>query len=248
MKKGKPITIRAAWIGAIAIVLAAIATGFFTFFSKEPNEENSIKSDIKAYDSSKINVTYNQNEIKGDFVNGDKKVVNNKPINGKENIKINAPEALIVTHKQTGGTNTVNINQITSQSYQEISPELKELLNRNLNSLKVMYRNNPKVIIEIEGGNSMRDKIARELESFLIPRNLGYYPKGNTFMGRFPEYPVTLLSSKKNLKFTIDFLNSIKPYFESKNFVDTGFQNNDFVKIYINGIPTFNRNGTVKIE
>jgi hypothetical protein len=244
MKKGKPITIKAAWIGAIAIIIVAI----IAFFGKEPNVKNSIKSEIKAYDSSKINVTYNQNEIKGDFVNGDKKLVNNKLSNEKKNIKISAPGAFIVTHNQTGEINTVNINQITSQSYQEISPELKELLNRNLNILKVKYRDSPKLIIEIESGNSMRDKIARELESFLLPRNLGYYPKGNTFMGRFPEYPVTLLSSKKNLKFTVDFLNSIKPYFESKNFVDTSFQSNDFVKIYINGIPTFNRNGTVQIE
>jgi len=244
----KPVTIKAAWISAIALIIVAIITGIFTLFTKEPHVNNSINSDVKAFNSSKINVSNNQNEIKGDFVNGKKNILNSKTINDEENIKINAPKALIVTQKQTGGTNTVNINQITSQSYQLISLEIKDQLNHNLNSLIIHHRDNPKLIIEIESGNSMRDKIARDFENILIPKNLGYYPKGNTFLGRFPDHPISLFSSIKNLKFTIDFLNSIKPYIESEFFVDTSFKSNEIVRFYINGTPTFSSNGKVKIE
>ena len=94
----------------------------------------------------------------------------------------------------------------------------------------------------------MRDKIARDLESFLLPRDLGYYLDGPMKIGQFPGYPVKLSTNRNNLEFTIDFRNSIQPYINSIFYIDTSYSINDNIKMYISGIPTFKSNGKVKIE
>lgn len=211
--KRKHFKIKAKWILPFAIVIAAIIGGLFMLFDKQVNNEKSINSSINAYDSSSVIVTNNQNDIKGDFVSGDKIVLNHK---------IEAPEALIVTQNQSGGENIVNINQLTSQSYKKISGGLKDILNGNFDSLKLKY-NEHLIIIEIESGNTMRDKIARDLESFLSPRDFGYYLDGVIKIGQFPDYPVKLLTNRNNLDFTMDFLKSIKPYINSVFYIDTSY-------------------------
>lgn len=106
---------KTAWIGASALVAAAIIAGFFLLIDKKPQNGKSINSTITSNDSSKVIVTNNQNEIKGDFVNGDKIVLNKKVSEDKKIPKIDAPKALIVTQNQTGD-NTLNVTQI-SDSY-----------------------------------------------------------------------------------------------------------------------------------
>lgn len=262
--KRKSVTIKAAWISGGFIVLAAIIGGVFSLLSNRSEKQNTINNSFEVKDSSTVSLTNNQKDIKGDFIEGNK-IINNYSFdtstiytkkvkyksdftNKEKSNAITAPNALIVTQNQSGGENTVNINQISSQSYQEISYELNSILNSNFDLLVSKYKNHPKMIIEVEGGNSMRDKIARDLENFLIPRELGNYPKGNAYIGRFPDYPITMLTSNKNLNFSIDFIKIIEPYIESRFFIDTAFISDNFVKLCINGIPTFNKNGMIKIE
>jgi len=240
-------TIKVALIGAIALIIGSVITGLFSLYNNKQQDKNSINSSIIARDCSKVAVSNNQNDIKGDFVNGNKIVSNVKVDNNNKSSKINAPSALIVTQNQSGN-NTVNINQLTSQSYKKISKELNVKLNKNFDILISRYKTHPLIKIEIESGNSMRDKVARDLESFLYSRELGIYPKGNIFIGRFPDYPVSVFSSKKNYQFTIDFINTLKLYIESKFHIDTTFRSNDFINLYINGAPTFDENGKIKIE
>lgn len=201
--KQKSKTNQVAWIGGITVIIAAILTGLFGLFHKNGGSEKIQNVNITGRDSSSISVTNNQNAIKGDYINGNKVIINRDTLQGNKNVKITAPKALIVTNNQSGGNNSVNINQITSQTYQKISKEISDQLNKNLNIIKIKYPNNPKVIIEIESGNSMRDRIARDLESFFASRNLGYYPKGNTSIGRFPDHPISIFTSSKNLNFSI---------------------------------------------
>ena len=101
--------IKVAIITAIALILAPIIAGIFGLYSTDKKADQLMTASVNANDSSKVSLTNSQNEIKGDFVNGDKKVEN------KSNSKINAPKALIATQNQSGD-NTLNITQI-SDSY-----------------------------------------------------------------------------------------------------------------------------------
>jgi len=242
--KTKLVTIRAAWIGGIFAVLAAAIPVLLTFINGEKVDNTMQNISIAGFDSSNIAVTNNQNEIHGDFVNGDKISINR--VTQPENIT--APEALIVTSNQSGGANTVTINQVSSQTYKPISALIISSVNASLDNLLTHYPQHPKVVIEIESGNSMREKVARDLEEFLIKGNLGYYPKGNTNIGRFSAHPISLFTNKKNLKFSTDLLKALNPYMHGITFIDTSFISTDVVRLYINGVPTFNSEGSVEIE
>ena len=246
-KKRKSNTVIAAWITAGAVILAAFIYGGISLLNTGKSGKY-IDNDIVANDSSKLEVTINQNDIQGDAIEGDKIELKNEGDSKIDKSVIEAPNALIVTEDQSGGINTVTINQVTSQSYQKISKDLKSTINKNLDNLKSIYKYHPKVILEIESGNSLRHKVASDLEQLLYLREMGYYPKGNTWIGRYPNYPVTILSSKQNFNFTIDFIKSIKPYIDSFYFIDTTMRTNESIKMYINGTPTFRSNGSLKIE
>jgi hypothetical protein len=246
--KRTSITIKAAWITGIMVIIAALITGLFTVSHKNEEPSQNQNVNITGKDSSKISYTNNQNEIKGDYINGNKVVIKNGTQKVEPNSKVVAPKALIVTNNQSGGNNTVNINQMTSQSYQPISKEINDQVNKNLTNLKIKYPNAPIIHIEIESGNSMRNKVARDLEIYFVTMNLGFYPKGNTSIGRFPDSPISIFTSKSNLMFTQDLINAIKPFIDCKYIIDTAFGSSDFIRFYINGTPTFSDNGSVKIE
>ena len=113
--KQKPTSIKVARISAITVIIAAIITGLFGLFGNNKQSDKSINANISVHDSGKVSITNNQNDIKGDFVKGDKVIVNNKGSKDYTNTKINAPKALIVTQNQTGD-NTLYVSQI-SDSY-----------------------------------------------------------------------------------------------------------------------------------
>jgi hypothetical protein len=69
--KNKSVTIKSAWIGFGGMLIAAII-GLFGFFFNDPDGNKTINSNINASDSSKITVINNQNDIKGDYVAGNK--------------------------------------------------------------------------------------------------------------------------------------------------------------------------------
>ncbi len=79
----KPNSIKAAWIGAIAVILAAIIGLFIT----NKQEIKSIKKISKVSDFHIIKKIDNQNDINGDFVNGDKILINKTEVLSKESIK-----------------------------------------------------------------------------------------------------------------------------------------------------------------
>lgn len=196
------------------------------------------KTETKTTLEKQIEKTTNNIHVQGDYVVGE------KTINSSENI--NAPNALIVTNKQSGGQNIVNYYQ---NEFKNPNTEIDNLLDINLKKLVSQYPNHPHTIIEIESGNSQRNKVAIQLEKYLEKYNLGIYPKGNTSMGRFPEYPISIFYNSKNKEYVESLINSIKPFLESDYHLEP---NNNFseahIKIYINGQPLFDNNGMVKIE
>jgi hypothetical protein len=104
----------------------------------------------------------------------------------------------------------------------------------------------PKIIIEIELGNSMRAKVAKDLENILQEFDLGYYQQG-TYGGRFPDHPITFTGNRENITFVKELLNCINPYIKAEcSYKECG--TTDDIFLYINGTPSFQPDGSVKIE
>jgi hypothetical protein len=170
------------------------------------------------------------NYVKGDIVQGDK-VSNTK----KE--EINAPSALIVTKNQKGGENTVNYFK---NEYKSLDQSLKNQIDEKLKDLANKYSPSPEVIIEIESGNSDRNKIALELYEILKKKNMGVYSRGNTFIGRFPDSPISVFTNQNNNSFVTDLLNSLKLFIKGKFEVITNERmSNSHIRIYIKGSHYF---------
>jgi hypothetical protein len=222
-------------IGIAFFSILTILCSYGAYHYGEKKEISKINEvPLKTDSTVKPETTY---QIKGDLVKGNKITI-------KE--EINAPSALIVTKDQSGGNNTVNFFQ---NEYRPLDQKIIQEIDEDLEKLIVAYPNKPKTIIEIESGNSQRNKIALALEELFSKGQLGVYPKGNTFMGRFPDYPISIFINPINKKFTKDLLNSIELFItgEFKIIEDEKFPD-DIIRIYINGEPLFDTNGKVKVQ
>jgi hypothetical protein len=154
---------------------------------------------------------------------------------------------VVVSQNQTGGITAHTVN-ITSQSYTDLKPNIKTAISDNLAKLFQSQQQLPIIYINVEAGNSMRTKIALEFEGILNKYNAGVYPRGNTFMGVSPDYPVTITLNPINKNYISQFLKIVQPFIKS----DFHFQYNEAfpanaIKFYINGEPTFDENGAVTI-
>lgn len=177
-------------------------------------------------------------QIQGDFIKGGKKETNSEVIN--------APNALIVTSRQSGGQNTVNYYQ---NEFKAPDLDINKSIDSNLKELVLLFPNHPLISIEIESGNSQRNKVAIQLETYFKNNNLGQFPKGNTNMGRFPDYPVSLFYNPDNKSYVDALVKSIKPYLKTEYHLEemSGFPLN-YIRFYINGQPQFETSGKVTIE
>lgn len=223
------------WGIPLFTILAVVSGFFWNHYGLKIKEiEKQSKSQIEKATPKSINTF----QIKGDYIKGDKKI-------NKSEV-INAPNALIVTNRQSGGQNTVNYYQNEFKSPNE---DIDNSIYSNIRELIKQYPNPPLIVIEIESGNSQRNKVAIQLEKYLTQNNLGQYPKGNTFMGRFPDYPVTLFFNAENKQFVEALIKAIKPYLKTEYHLEetSNFPNNQ-IRIYINGQPLFETSGKVTIE
>lgn len=143
---------------------------------------------------------------------------------------------------------SLKIDQKRSNTYFPLSSDLRSKIQKNLTSFVEKYSTNVRIIVEIESGNNNRHKVASDLGSLLTVNNLGHYPSGNTYMGRFPDHAITAFCSPTNVDFVNDFITAIAPYFNGEMFINTNFTSQDFIKIYINGDPVFYNSGKVEIQ
>ena len=154
----------------------------------------------------------------------------------------------ITSYGQSGGITAGIVNISNSNQYVQPSNTILSQVENNLKSLISEFPTRPKIIIEVESGNSQRHQTACDLEKIFQTSDLGVYPKGNTYMGRFPNNPITVIGNKQNFQFYKKFVNAINPYIPSKwHYEPTDSCPDDFLKIYINGTPTFSGNGSVNI-
>lgn len=223
------------WGIPLFTILAVVSTFFWNHYGLKIKEiEKQSKPQIEKTNP-KITNTF---QIKGDYIKGDKKV-------NKSEV-INAPNALIVTNRQSGGQNTVNYYQ---NEFKNPNENIDNSVYSNIQELIKQYPNHPLTVIEIESGSSQRNKVAIQLEKYLTENNLGQYPKGNTFIGRFPDYPVTLFFNPENKQYVEDLIKSLKPYLKTEYYLQetSNFPKNQ-IRIYLNGQPLFETSGKVTIE
>ncbi len=227
--------------GGILVAVGGFIYNKYSGKSRNENHEQIVNKQNEL--DSKIDSSTNLISSKVDTINkkSGKAIVKSET----KNI-INAPDAVIVTQNQSGGQNTVNIFQ---NEYKPLNVAISNEVEQKLKMLIKKYPNHPLVRIEIESGNSQRHKIALSIANFFHPMNLGDYPQGNTFMGRFPDYPISVFVNPANLNFANELINALKPFIEGeyKIIKDEGFSI-DFIRIYLNGQPSFDNNGSVKIN
>lgn len=143
----------------------------------------------------------------------------------------------------------INVDQRTSASYVRGDASLRSMVLDNLEDLLSRHGGpTVQVVIEVEAGNSLRDKVASDMGEILSERGLGHYAKGNTWIGRFPDHPITVICSQLNVSFAKELVSSIKPLIEGEVGFLTDLQSDEIIKMYINGTPTFSAKGEVRIE
>ncbi|WP_300490936.1 hypothetical protein [Flavobacterium sp.] len=221
---------------ALFTILAAISGYGAYHFGEKKEMQKQIDSSKGKESNSNTQTTYN---IKGDLVQGSKVIEMNKE-------EINAPSAMIVTNNQSGGTNTINYFQ---NEYKAINENTKQTIIEKLEALSIKYPKAPNTIIEIESGNTQRHKVAMELEELLAKKDLGVYPKGNTFIGRYPDHPISVFINPINKTFVRELIDLLDLFIsgEFKIIEDVQFPI-DIIKIYINGQPLFDTKGKVKVQ
>jgi hypothetical protein len=251
-KPGKPKKSFFKSVGFIITIAAAIVTilGYFGITGKF-NSKIPLRDSLKKGTNPISIITKDTNKMP----------TNNVPFKQKHHKKMNQNKGeekpikigdvsgdVVISQHQSGGITAHTVN-ITSDKYQEFNNEAKIKLIEDLKLLLNKYTTHPSFIINIESGNSMRNKVALEFESILTPLNAGIYPKGNTFTGTLPDHPVTIILNPINKQYTDEFLKCIRPFmiseyhFEYKESFDV-----NYVKFFINGQSTFDNNGQVTIN
>lgn len=227
-------------IAVFTILLAICGYGSYHFGEKKEKAKAINLNNVKDNEDNDTALNpKNVYHIKGDLVQGNK-------VSNEKNEVINAPEALIVTKNQSGGINTVNVFQ---NEYKPIDDKVKKSISEKLKAVSAKFPKAPISSIEVEAGNTQRHKIALDLESLLANYQLGEYPKGNTFMGRFPENPISVFANPINRTYVDELIKSLGEFI-SEGFViveDVNFPSS-FIRIYINGQPLFDINGKVKVQ
>ena len=228
-------------LGLAIFSMLAILCGYGAYHFSVKKENAKVESQRVVNNQGQTDLTHKSDiyHIAGDLVKGDK-------VSKTKQEEIYAPSALIVTKDQSGGQNIVNFSQ---NEYKAINKDLKEEIKEKLDKLILKYPNPPKIVIEIESGNSQRNKVALEIEELFAKNNLGIYPKGNTFIGRFPEFPISVFINPANKNFANELIDALKSYIlgEFKIIEDNATQTN-FIRVYINGEPLFDSTGKVRIQ
>jgi hypothetical protein len=253
------------WDNFVWPLLLALVIGLFIILRKKIFPEKK-----KINDKSTGNNTFNEQKNKADKITN--QVINNYGIgtskevldrikiiedqliqSNKDNImaeKKDGQHFHISSEGQSGGITAGIVNISGGNHHQSPNEELKDIISKNMKTLKAKFPQHPSIILEVESGNSHRNKIANTLEEIMIPFQLGNFPKGNTFMGRFPDHSITVIGNNNNIDFLKNFVSSISPYLTSDDWfyeVADDFPG-DFIKIYFNGNPVFDVNGKVKID
>lgn len=165
---------------------------------------------------------------------------------------VNAPQS---TKQQTvvNSPGSVNIqgdvNIGSRNEYKALSPDVEAQLISSLKAFKASIHDNPiHVRVDVENGSSLRNKVAASLGNALSSLGLGgsSQGKGNTFIGVFPDHPVTILCADENQDIAIKFQQAIEIFLRSGVYIERSHHfPRDFIRVYMYGQPLFNSDGSV---
>jgi hypothetical protein len=197
--------------------------------------------------------------IKGLLAEKDK---NNK-LKGQEKSSSNNVEPIIdsriinstiYTENQSGGSNTVNVTNVrTSASYIEPSIYILNKVQSQLQEIRNKHKipNITWIIINIEAGSSLRYKVANDLESILSSKgkNWASFGRTNTMMGRFPDFPVSIIFNPELETVVSELKKTLELYIIDGIILrPDAVYRKGAIEIYINGTPVFDSDGRVKVE
>jgi hypothetical protein len=151
---------------------------------------------------------------------------------------------------QAGRDIIVNKEPESTSEYRPLSSSLEKKVLDGLKTLKASFPN-AVVRVDIEAGSGTRHKLAKALGAYLEEASLGKYPLGNTNIAVAPGYPITITCAATNQAFTDQLIAVISLYIKAKGgmHVESLAERSDsFVRIYLNGEPTFQMDGSVEIE
>jgi hypothetical protein len=168
--------------------------------------------------------------------------------NGNIQTAINSPNAVQQNMENSPGGIQV-AGDLNMNGYRPISSELRATIKQNLSAFSASQAGGFCVIIRVEAGDSLRQRVARELGELLSSANLGNFPRGNTNIGVAPEHPITVWCTKNQLAPVRSFLAAIAPYVKGEMFIDVSKDDGaGTVTLYLNGIPVFSPDGSVVFQ
>ena len=78
---------------------------------------------------------------------------------------------------------------------------------------------------------------------------LGSYPRGNTYTGRFPDHPISIHCSETNIPLAKSVELALGEYIkEGLNVVPVKGLGPRFIRVYLNGQPHFEEDGSVVFD
>ena len=141
---------------------------------------------------------------------------------------------------------------ITNPGVDYVDPDqtVRDELTAALVTLRAKYANQRiNVMVAPEAGSSQRKSIGKFIGEHLKATDLGYFPKGSTFMGNFTDAPLTVVCGPADVPIAKDVLSALSSYLSVKPLIqpDDRFSNGN-MELYIYGQPTFKQNGSVTIH
>ena len=255
-------------LGLIGGLLIAVSIAGYRIYSGKASTEQEQKS-TEQRDGINNNITFSKNKLSDQINSGDSTIIGKAESSKTELLEQHKQSSKNASKERRKSTKQIidkidetgkkqgekqdkilyKLEDLTFHSYKPLNQTIKKQIIKNLIELKSKNKTNPVLLIEIESGNSQRHKVALELESMLTPLGLGRYGKGNTFMGRFPDYPISLFTNSENLPYAEKIKNILSAYIKEGITIrdDINFPKN-FLRIYINGNPEFYNDGTIKVK
>ena len=159
----------------------------------------------------------------------------------------NSPGSIVQNIKDSPNSVQIAVKgDLNINKYYPLSVELRTKIRQSLSQFKGCGF---EVIIKVESGNSLRQKVAEDLGDILSSVGIGFFPRGNTCIGNAPDHPITIWCAKKQLSEVNAFVESIAPYIKEGIFVDASDSEATLpVQLYINGTPLFFPDGSVIIQ
>jgi hypothetical protein len=159
----------------------------------------------------------------------------------------------MIVHQHSEGPNSPNVVGTLnvypdSGQFAPPSPDVSASVKVQLQALKGRFPEDV-VVVEYEAGNHARRSVAEALGRLLESAKIGSCPSGNTFIGRFPDHPVTVFYAPEDEAFRVGLVQALGAYVKAQPVIHyETWANQHFVRIYLHGEPTFQPDGTVEFR